>query len=1348
MTIKSLLLFLFVFCFLKINGQTPGQGANFQSGKIIPPSPTVAALGKYGDIPVSFYNGTPNIAIPLYNISTIGHSLKIGLNYDASGIKVAQDASWVGLGWSLNAGGVISRTVRQRDDFDNNGYYFAAGFPQSGNEGTVGGISYLDAVYNGTIDAEPDIYSYNFNGYTGRFILGKKADGSPIFMDEKNNLDITYIKGGWVITTGDGYKYVFSTVERAQDYYRSASFDMQPFSGISGLNMNIDSSPITGWYLDSITAPTLETVKFEYVKGKSLSLINRSETFCTLVQITATTCENTSPTLPGGYHSYDVNRQELKDVYLNKIIFNNGSVEFNTSERKDIEYLDGNDGLLKPSKLDNILIKNLSGTLLKKYEFYYSYFNGTDPGGRLKLDSLIEKGSDLVKKPGYKFTYNERYNLPDKNSKSVDHWGYFNGVSNGTLLPTTSIPAAAQSFSGADRSQDTLNNYPANGILEAIKYPTGGTTRFQYELNSYSNTQGDQKYKLVDRSAYVRSNPDIYPKDDETAAQFTIKPDPERPSDNVAVTIQCSYQKVNQSVSDLVSLGYSNMWRILPDMDRNVAGCTTANYDQPNRSPSETNKNFEPGNYRMLVQSIKGWSTFMSIRWKERVLMAPEEQKKGGGIRVKTITDIDQNGNQTVRNYVYKTDKGTSSGILLGSPKYDVSYQVSQNVFNPPAGSSPGSTCSYTGLYTQITSGSLYPSGLSSKSGIVGYSKVTELLGNNGENGRTEYYYNNEAEIVANFPGVPTVAKPLNGKLSSVLVYDAKGNPVKSNIYKYDVKEVSTIKGMKLFTSRILNGDGNLANKPAYYYNFYDNNSYWAVQKSDNETTFNGTTGVSSLKSFYFDNNVHRELTKLEVNRSEGKTLVTKFLRPGDYAVTGGSSFIEKMIGQHNITPVIEEQNYVNTDGVSSLVSGTFSDYKIINDSFYKPGRIYRTELTYPSTDFSATAFQADGQFILDKNYKVNMYLDTYDSFGNILSMHKANGTNEIYLWGYNSQYPVAKIIDADYNAVKTNVTQTILDNPSSDQKLRDHLANLRLQFPGALITTYTYDPLVGITSETDAKGMTIYYEYDSFQRLKNIKDQNKNIIKKYIYSYLSPPATVYSNDAQQGEFTKSNCPAGQIGTSVGYSIAAGTITSIISKADANNKAIVDLQTKGQANANTYGTCNLPPVTVYSNTAQSTTFTKNDCPSGQSGSLVVYTVAAGTYTSTISQADAENKAAAEIQAKGQANANVSGTCKANQVPVSFVISNQTTTDIGFNLTINGANRTGPRSVGKNSSTSAQINVDSNGSSTVEIPITSGQVWTATISGFFGSINGAINGAKITFSGVNLSSAQSINIVLK
>jgi hypothetical protein len=101
-------------------GGVVGQTNNYQAinlPKIVPVSPNAAALGTYGAIPVGHYTGVPNISIPIYEIDLDGKKFPINISYHASGIKVAQEASTVGLGWVLNAGGCITKEVRGWDDF-------------------------------------------------------------------------------------------------------------------------------------------------------------------------------------------------------------------------------------------------------------------------------------------------------------------------------------------------------------------------------------------------------------------------------------------------------------------------------------------------------------------------------------------------------------------------------------------------------------------------------------------------------------------------------------------------------------------------------------------------------------------------------------------------------------------------------------------------------------------------------------------------------------------------------------------------------------------------------------------------------------------------------------------------------------------------------------------------------------------------------------------------------------------------------------------------------------------------------------------------------------------------------
>ena len=69
------------------------------------------------------------------------------------------------------------------------------------------------------------------------------------------------------------------------------------------------------------------------------------------------------------------------------------------------------------------------------------------------------------------------------------------------------------------------------------------------------------------------------------------------------------------------------------------------------------------------------------------------------------------------------------------------------------------------------------------------------------------------------------------------------------------------------------------------------------------------------------------------------------------------------------------------------------------------------------------------------------------------------------------------------------------------DKKLRDAINAIRQGLPQALVTTYTYAPLIGVTSITDPNGNTVYYEYDDHHRLKHVKDKDNNILNTNAYS-------------------------------------------------------------------------------------------------------------------------------------------------------------------------------------------------------------------------------------------------------
>lgn len=128
----------------------------------------------------------------------------------------------------------------------------------------------------------------------------------------------------------------------------------------------------------------------------------------------------------------------------------------------------------------------------------------------------------------------------------------------------------------------------------------------------------------------------------------------------------------------------------------------------------------------------------------------------------------------------------------------------------------------------------------------------------------------------------------------------------------------------------------------------------------------------------------------------------------------------------------------------------------------------------------------------------------SYDSDGNLKEMSEvAGGVKVVYLWGYNGRFPVAKITGSTYDVVVSYINPTILKDPASDQQLRDELNKIRVNLAGeAMVNTFTYAPLIGITSETDGAGVTKYYEYDGLGRLKMIKDKDGKILQLFDYQY------------------------------------------------------------------------------------------------------------------------------------------------------------------------------------------------------------------------------------------------------
>lgn len=202
------------------------------------------------------------------------------------------------------------------------------------------------------------------------------------------------------------------------------------------------------------------------------------------------------------------------------------------------------------------------------------------------------------------------------------------------------------------------------------------------------------------------------------------------------------------------------------------------------------------------------------------------------------------------------------------------------------------------------------------------------------------------------------------------------------------------------------------------------------------------------------------------------------------------------------------------------------------------------------------------------------------------------------------------------------------------------YIDELRFYPAAAQLVTYSYDPSIGMTSQSDPVNNIIYYEYDAFGRMKSVRDADRNIVKMVNYEYDKPAnGQLYYSVVKSATVYKNDCGFGISGASYIYTVPAGKYISAISQADADWQAQKDVDTYSQVQANLKGDC-----VYYYNIVKTGTFTRNNCGTCYTGSSVTYTVVAGKYGSSVSQAAANQLAQDEVNANGQAYANANGTC--------------------------------------------------------------------------------------------------------
>ena len=433
---KQLLLSL-IFCgfVLSTHAQNSGQDSyvKFQA-------PTVASFMKYIDHPVGLFHGNPEISHLLYTLKDGAVELPITLQYNASGIKVTEEASQVGLGWNLSAGGmIVQNAVGKLDKEEDYNITYISDYPHGSfpayinSFNRLGDILKYETYYKKATESrlQPDVFYFSFPGGSGKFFIDYR-DGSAHQIDASRPLKIENMGGceQWQITTEDGTRHLFSALPK----------DWQEVNG--------SMDPVSRTFLiDSSVYPNGQVVGYEY-EIKDNMTFGRPEDGEHIVQRSGSLTADTQCGIPP---KVTVWKTQSKEVLLKSITTDNYIVEFKMSNRIDLS---------ASQKLDMIVIKARSasqwGSSERRICFGYTYFESTVGGNtwfapnmdtgdffkpdhlnkRLKLDTVYEVDASGKKSNQLSFSYYNPTGLPPKTSFAVDYWGYYNGqTDNQYMIP-------------------------------------------------------------------------------------------------------------------------------------------------------------------------------------------------------------------------------------------------------------------------------------------------------------------------------------------------------------------------------------------------------------------------------------------------------------------------------------------------------------------------------------------------------------------------------------------------------------------------------------------------------------------------------------------------------------------------------------------------------------------------------------------------------------------------------------------------------------------------------------------------------------------------------------------------
>ncbi|MTI26674.1 hypothetical protein, partial [Fulvivirga kasyanovii] len=1166
---------------------------------IIPLSPTADNLGKYGEVAVGEYTGTPDISIPLHTIKSGKLEFPINLYYDASGVRVNQEATWVGLGWQLSAiAGITHVSVGGNDQAVNQiepiedweklinyinpskiyptvGHEYVPhntscsnSFEDSDKNQTPGNV--IRSAINGL--GQPDIYSVNCMGMSFKFYktrpLNRYGGGSVCkIYGDKGNYRIEVIDGmGFKITDGDGVAYTFAAQE-GTNYLRE----------------------INTWYLTEIRRPDGDWLKFTY---KNFGLIHA------LPPASEQELHGANNVIFEEFGAWNrkVFPETLKNLYLTEIESKTERITFKLSaNRSDLK----GDGA---RRLDEVVVANKFTDSNKRFLFKYDYFQGEKLSGnylapgwadgsstiamnedhlskRMKLLSITEKATSGQERT-HTFTYNEEKPLPWKTSFAVDHWGYYNGENTNkrTFIPPLfsvslfqkyiRIPNDIDPYSGANRGADP--EYMTVGCLQSVTYPTKGKTAFTFEPHTFSNSMvlSAQEENKVAKSGrqhiyiYDLNYPDgtpsaeIYEK--EAEAEFALK---EETTVDITVNInnkrgEFTFEQMQGTTvyllkinAETASVSLYKRWDVEHFFDDVYDKVWNEKLTLPAaKYVIKCNVRDDLGfqGYEPLAQAVVVYS---STEANDPVLES-HEFSIGGGLRISQIQNLDADGEViSTKQYEYVDEDGTTSGKLMVPLYYaeNRKFKYFNNQSFPYCTNSaqPGSPGASRIIKQQVIinrSNSTYSTTTSPIKAAIGYSRVVikeldkKRVAGNGKIVKT---FTNDPPVTLFWGNITLTGSLLNGTHLSETFFRSGNEKVRMISYDYNLQDREKdwinvtirriVAGAPLCT---YGGDSDSFSScdevgefqiGVFYYE-----NYKKLLKSKTETHYTLQGEVTREVSYEYNLNNY-EVSKITTQESDQHSIITKFTYPHDYLGTQNSDgyVAGSMVERNIINPVIEQIRY---NDKNELLERRKTAWFFVEHNYIEPVRVEQQ-------------LKKGATYTLLNNQK-------FSDYGNVEQFTASDKIVHSLIWGYDDSYLLAEVENAKRNDVfytgfeagdgnsnegdchtgyfsriggytkelsglsggayelsywvKTGNSWIFNTKPvkvtdgsgtyTISISTTEPIDNIRFVPLGARMTTYTHDPLYGVTSITDQNNMTTFYEYDHFGRLKLIRDNERRI--------------------------------------------------------------------------------------------------------------------------------------------------------------------------------------------------------------------------------------------------------------